>query len=1671
MWCPTVKKSVCAAIASLSLLLPIEHAEAARVAAGTYIGSSATVTYLVDGVKGELSLLSNNPLVQIQPLRTPSRLQWKRITRDATQGTPTQIGDVSFLSESGLNTGAQSQFIEGFDPSEEVILIPTDSFLPGDLIFFHLQDEGLNHQPDIIETVSITIEGANGDNEIFEISADGPDSPNFYGFALAVGIEEAIPGDGRVATAVNTTIEALFVDEFDRSDNSGAVAIIDPRMTVFDALTGAPVNGAIVRVLDADTNEAMPILGTDATSIIGMSIVSGKAATDTSGRVYDVGDGEIRIPYLNPGQYQIAVEPPPGYIFASDVSNDRIAALPDSNFRLADAARGAVFDLPSGGTPRFDIPLDPRGSLQLTKTADDTDVAPGDFVRFRLILENNDDRAGEQTVISDVLPIGFRFVPGSLRLDDAIIDDPQVSDRGTELSIPVGPVPSGERRELTYIAQVGAQVRFGTVTGSATAQATGGFRSNRAEVVLTVVDELLSQSGTVLGRVVIGECRGPDSGEGIKARLYLETGKSIITDDDGRFHVDDLGTDAHALRLDEQSLPDDLVPHACPEYLRNGDTATARSIGVKGGLLRHVTFHLRRVERADDTASPETEAEQEEWTEDRLADLPKELRIVYPEDGASMDIPSLAIGITYPFGRKVTLFVNGEKVSNLSSHQTIANRKAGLAMRRWHGIDLPDGPSRIEATITDRTGRELNRIARTVHYVTDPVNAEIVPDLSTTIADGQSAPEIAIRITDDAGRPVHAGRRVPIIIAPPYQTSESFARFADDPLTERDSTRSMAEVGPDGIALVRLRPTSRAGEVDMTLQLLNRDQKLRAWLAPAPRPWILVGIADGTLGYNAISGNMVSAEEAELEDEIFSDGRMAFYAKGAIRGDWLLTLAYDSDKNRNPRDNDLFDRIDPNAFYPVYGDASTQEQTAPSRYPLFVRLERGQFFAMFGDYNTGMNRTELAAYERTLSGFKSVYEGDQFQVLAFAAEADQQFQRVELTADRGIGPYTLGVTDIQRNSETVRLLVREREQLDTVISEIVLAPFVDYTINYETGEVELQRAPSPADEAFNPAFLVVDFETDSPDPSQITVGGRAAVTLLDDTVEIGASAIHEEGGGIDASGDLVALDARASINDKLDVIAEIAASRTQEDGDTRVGTAYRAEATYAQEGWRARVYLKQSDADFGIAQQSVATRGRRTYGVDLRASIDDPLADKDDPDPEQYAVSGQIFRDEDLTSDSRRDQAEGTISRAVTYGKHGDGTVGIGLRARHDRLASGEKRSSHQLLGKASATILNGRAAVSIERNQTIANSGQGWEPDSTLARIRARVTDRVRATLGIEAFDGDSIDGANLHLGLSAEPWTGGRIDLGVNGLQTASEESGERIAATLGVAQDFKLTERLSMGLRLDHTQHLAGTDSPVVDSLFTAFRPAEEATNASAGIGYNDKGWSASVRVDIRRSDSSSSQRLAAGTIGDLTDDLTVAAAGTITNTDTAANGTSQGGTFTIGAAYRPAHRNLTGLHRLRAAFDTDGSDRATFINTMTVEGKPTQWLTLAAAHGVRFRLQDLDGSKYESITQFFAADAYFRLAQNWDFGIHGNALVSLDGNAAYSYGASLGYSPRPGITVRAGYNLDGFDDEDFSEANATAQGPFVNLTIRFDENDIQSILPDAGWINDFTGAVFH
>lgn len=329
------------------------------------------------------------------------------------------------------------------------------------------------------------------------------------------------------------------------------------------------------------------------------------------------------------------------------------------------------------------------------------------------------------------------------------------------------------------------------------------------------------------------------------------------------------------------------------------------------------------------------------------------------------------------------------------------------------------------------------------------------------------------------------------------------------------------------------------------------ESVFRRNLSIADRDWFYVAMADLTVGKDHTSGPapLVTGDTQHYDNSTWIDGRGAFYLKGKIKGEYLLTASADTREqpfkdlfsnfqSKDPRY--LLRRIDPDKYYPVYGDDSTIVDDAPTQGKFYVRLERGDSHVMWGNFQTAWTGTELTQYSRGLYGANAVWHSETTTKLGekatsvnlFAAEPGTLQSREEF---RGTGGslYYLRRQDLTQGSERLWVEIRDRDS-GLVIQRNLLAPAQDYEINYLQGRVTLRAPlPSTADGSTlvqtsslsgNPVYLVATYEYM---PSLTSVSGNAlglrASHWFNDAFRLGLSVYHQGDSGIDQ--DLKGVDA------------------------------------------------------------------------------------------------------------------------------------------------------------------------------------------------------------------------------------------------------------------------------------------------------------------------------------------------------------------------------------------------------------------------------------------------------------------------------------------------------------------------------------------------------------------
>lgn len=329
--------------------------------------------------------------------------------------------------------------------------------------------------------------------------------------------------------------------------------------------------------------------------------------------------------------------------------------------------------------------------------------------------------------------------------------------------------------------------------------------------------------------------------------------------------------------------------------------------------------------------------------------------------------------------------------------------------------------------------------------------------------------------------------------------------------------------------------------------------------------WFYIGLADMTIGKRTGDDGIEDVRPDEY-DKIYTNGRLAYYVKGKIKGKYLLTSSADTgegklkDMFRGLNDKDaqyLLRRIKPDDYYPVYGDDSTAIQDAPTNGKFYVRLERGDSHVMWGNYKTAITGTEFIRSERMLYGGSAVYRSEETtpfgeretEVNLYAAQPDTLPQRDQFLGTGG-SAYFMKRQDIVVGSDTVSVEYRDPIS-GQVIERKILAYGQDYTLDYMQGVLILKYplsstsgTNSPVREQAlggNKAFLIVQYEY-TPTVGEVhgyVYGGRAQ-KWFNDTVRFGITGMSEETGLADQQA--YGADVKIRKSDKTFLEAEVARS-------------------------------------------------------------------------------------------------------------------------------------------------------------------------------------------------------------------------------------------------------------------------------------------------------------------------------------------------------------------------------------------------------------------------------------------------------------------------------------------------------------------------------------------------
>ncbi|MBV9727062.1 MAG: OmpA family protein, partial [Gammaproteobacteria bacterium] len=311
-----------------------------------------------------------------------------------------------------------------------------------------------------------------------------------------------------------------------------------------------------------------------------------------------------------------------------------------------------------------------------------------------------------------------------------------------------------------------------------------------------------------------------------------------------------------------------------------------------------------------------------------------------------------------------------------------------------------------------------------------------------------------------------------------------------------------------------------------------------------PKDHFFFGMADLTLSksHTSTTEQEMQGANAPYDYDASLSGSLSFFTTQKFNDDWKLTASADTREQPvkdlfsnflNKAPDSLFRRIDPDYYFPTYGDDSTVQELAPTLGKFYVKVEHHDDYGLWGNFRINYLDNELTQVDRGLYGGNLHWLSDsttsfgerRITVDGFAAQPGTIAGRDEFQGTGG-SLYVLREQDILTGSEQVRIELRDKDS-GLVMGTVNLRPSIDYEIDYLQGRIVLaQPLSSTASDNLlvrtsglsgQLAYLVVRYEY-TPAFSDIhtwTTGGQADA-WINNYIRLGVTASSNDA-GVDGS--------------------------------------------------------------------------------------------------------------------------------------------------------------------------------------------------------------------------------------------------------------------------------------------------------------------------------------------------------------------------------------------------------------------------------------------------------------------------------------------------------------------------------------------------------------------------
>jgi uncharacterized repeat protein (TIGR01451 family) len=1020
-----------------------------------------------------------------------------------------------------------------------------------------------------------------------------------------------------------------------------------------------------------------------------------------------------------------------------------------------------------------------------------------------------------------------------------------------------------------------------------------------------------------------------------------------------------------------------------------------------------------------------------------LPSLDNSLGFIGLTDQSVLAVAQTNIRVKGAQGSAFVLRVNGKEISPVRVGKKSVLASRSLQAWEYFGVDLTPGVNHLQVTVIDQFGNV--RGEKTIDVTApDRLGQLELKVLEEVPANGSSSARVLVSLKDAKGTPV--------TVRTPVTLEATLGQWDTQDLDSREpGTQVFIEGGFREFRLVApLEPgTSELRATSGTLQAQGH-----ATFLPDLRPMIASGVVEGVLNLHRLSSSALAPAqsqdgfEQQLQNFARSSGdgkeeaaaRTAVFLKGKVRGDYLLTLGYDSDKDTRER---LFRDIQPDKFYPVYGDSSIKGFDAQSTSHLYVRLDKGRSWLLYGDITTQSTSDvrQLSNYTRSLTGLKEHYETSRIVVNAFASKDSTTQVIEELPANGTSGPFTLSTQNMVENSERVELLVRDRNQPSLIIQSTPLQRFSDYEIEPLTGLLLLKAPIASLDPNFNPQSIRITYEVNQ-GGQNFWVAGVDGQYKLTDRIEVGGVYVDDRNPANPAK--LAGANSTVKLGQKTYLIGEYA---TTDDLTTGRGAGERVEVKHDDGNLQARVYADKTDVNFNNPGASV-TPGHDESGARVAYTIN-----------ETVSVRGEALHSEDESLGGKRDGAIVTVEKRLP----GKIKVEAGIRKAHETVEPAATTS----VGTTPTDIDSVRLKVSTpvpyapqagiygEYEQDVRDS------DKRIAAVggeyqianRGRLYFRdefISSLSGPYALNAVQKQNATVF-GVDTDYMQDGRV---FSEYRIRDAYSGGESQAAIGLRNKWPLEPGLTLTTTAERVHTLSGPND-------------EEAVAGSVGVDYTANPlWKGSGRIELRDATSNESLLTTFGVADKLTEEWTGLIRDALAISRNTGSGTGQRiqERLQAGVAYRDTSADVWNvLALLEQRYETDHTQpldtlkQITEIASLSANAQLSARMVITIRAAAKWVCDDSNDLRSNAATQLVSARVTYDLTKKWDAGAIVSSLLT-DGfhTRQTGFGVEAGYNVAANLWLSAGVNLFGYREAVLTGNDYSSRGIYLRLRFKFDES---------------------